>query len=281
MLRRGWIKVYCGGEGGWLDGTVRFQMTPIQRSIWVDLLALCGNSRYPDEGVIAAGKNSDGSLVPFPEQYLLGIVQVDAQTFRDTLQLLVQQERITLDSSGAIRITNWRRYQSEYARVLPYRKHGATDEHRIPEHKRALRKVLYAVKTGRIVRPTVCSKCGKPDSYNDQIQAHHLDYTKPYDIAWLCEDCRMEADAMVNCHCLSCHNDKLRKNKIKQEEIQRRQEDITGNVTPGGVTLPPLSVVSPQGERLHEKNKPEVIHLDAPEVEDISVAAPPKDLGNI
>jgi len=122
MARRSWIKLHCGGEGGWFDGTVRWELTPVQRSIWVDLLALCGNSRYPDEGVIAAGKNADGTYIPFPEKYITTLVQVEPEFYRDTLALFVKHERIDIDPNGVIHIRNWTRYQSEYGRVVKYRK---------------------------------------------------------------------------------------------------------------------------------------------------------------
>jgi len=37
-----------------------------------------------------------------------------------------------------------------------------------------------AVKDGRLIKKP-CEDCGSPDS-----QMHHLDYTKPLDVAWLC-----------------------------------------------------------------------------------------------
>lgn len=42
-----------------------------------------------------------------------------------------------------------------------------------------------AVGKGKVVRPKRCSHCGdecKPE-------AHHWDYTKPYEVAWLCHWC--------------------------------------------------------------------------------------------
>lgn len=48
------------------------------------------------------------------------------------------------------------------------------------DKKRAHRLVKYAKKSGEIV-PEPCVYCGDKNS-----QAHHDDYSKPYDVIWLC-----------------------------------------------------------------------------------------------
>ena len=57
----------------------------------------------------------------------------------------------------------------------------------------AQRKLLYAVRVGKLTRPSVCSKCGiVPVPRRDGIsgvQAHHYDYSKPLDVQWLCSLC--------------------------------------------------------------------------------------------
>lgn len=45
--------------------------------------------------------------------------------------------------------------------------------------------VSKAVKEGRLERPTTCSKCG----IKGKIQAHHEDYSKPFEIIWVCMKC--------------------------------------------------------------------------------------------
>lgn len=46
-------------------------------------------------------------------------------------------------------------------------------------------KLAYKVRTGKIKRPFICSICG----LEKRIYAHHPDYTKPYNILWLCGSC--------------------------------------------------------------------------------------------
>jgi hypothetical protein len=52
--------------------------------------------------------------------------------------------------------------------------------------KQAARRALrYAIRKGLVIRPTVCSQCPR----TRRIQAHHHDYSKPFDVAWLCSRC--------------------------------------------------------------------------------------------
>jgi hypothetical protein len=54
-----------------------------------------------------------------------------------------------------------------------------------PHIARAHLAVARAIRLGILVRPDACASCGRvcrPD-------AHHADYTKPLDVAWLCRRC--------------------------------------------------------------------------------------------
>jgi len=119
-----WIKLHIQE---WIQGTTRFQLSVIERAIWTDLLALAAYGRY--YGIIASGKNPDGSLVGFPLSYLLSIIRVDEKTFDEALKKFQEQEKITYEvgsdninkeKSYVIYITNWKKYQSESARVMQY-----------------------------------------------------------------------------------------------------------------------------------------------------------------
>jgi hypothetical protein len=55
-----------------------------------------------------------------------------------------------------------------------------------PLKKKCRQALRNAVSSGRIVRPEVCSKC---QIKNGIIQAHHHDYSKPFEVAWLCSSC--------------------------------------------------------------------------------------------
>ena len=50
--------------------------------------------------------------------------------------------------------------------------------------------ITRAVRQGLLVRPAVCSECGK----QGKIEAAHDDYSKPFDIRWLCISCHRRWD---------------------------------------------------------------------------------------
>lgn len=49
-------------------------------------------------------------------------------------------------------------------------------------------RTMYAVKTGKLIRPNFCSKCFK----ECKPQAHHKDYSKPYEVIWICQRCHFK-----------------------------------------------------------------------------------------
>lgn len=59
-----------------------------------------------------------------------------------------------------------------------------------PERSRANHLVRKAVKDGLLVRPRACLKCGG----GGRIEASHSDYSRPYDIEWLCVQCHATKD---------------------------------------------------------------------------------------
>lgn len=55
-----------------------------------------------------------------------------------------------------------------------------------PETKQGARNRLNrAIRTGEIVRPDACEHCGA----EGHVEGHHHDYSKPFDVEWLCRTC--------------------------------------------------------------------------------------------
>lgn len=57
-----------------------------------------------------------------------------------------------------------------------------------PEKWDARAKVSYAVKTGKLIRPSSCERCKTVT----KIQGHHEDYSKPLEVMWLCKKCHVD-----------------------------------------------------------------------------------------
>lgn len=57
-------------------------------------------------------------------------------------------------------------------------------------------KLRDAVRAGKIVKPECCSQCGEVVS-KKCLHAHHLDYSKPYDVEWLCPQCHADAHRLL------------------------------------------------------------------------------------
>lgn len=63
-----------------------------------------------------------------------------------------------------------------------------------PDKRKAHDTLNSAVKSGRVVRPDSCSKCGK----GCIPHGHHRDYGKPLEVEWLCNRCHVDAHKKVN-----------------------------------------------------------------------------------
>lgn len=61
---------------------------------------------------------------------------------------------------------------------------------RYPERVRARQILKNAIDRGKIPRPNKCSKCGKVC----KPYGHHIDYSKPLDVLWVCRACHKELD---------------------------------------------------------------------------------------
>ena len=60
----------------------------------------------------------------------------------------------------------------------------------IAPQRKAWNAVYCAAITGSLDRSDECSICGA----RGNIQAHHHDYSKPFDVVWVCQDCHVALD---------------------------------------------------------------------------------------
>ena len=59
-----------------------------------------------------------------------------------------------------------------------------------PEREVARGRLHTAMKSGKIIRPNKCSKCGK----YCKPEGSHTDYSKPLKVEWLCKSCHLSKD---------------------------------------------------------------------------------------
>lgn len=64
-----------------------------------------------------------------------------------------------------------------------------------PRRWRARQLVNKAIKNNVLTKPTSCEHCQIVD---DDIVAHHDDYSKPLDVIWLCHSCHMKIELASN-----------------------------------------------------------------------------------
>ena len=112
MGRRTWIKIYCDK---WLRGSIR-EETLETRAIWIDILTLAGDSAFGDDGVISVAPGCG-----YTDEQIARILGVSLQVWKKNKEILKKTERISNNKTGEIIITNWKTYQSEYARQKEYR----------------------------------------------------------------------------------------------------------------------------------------------------------------
>lgn len=77
------------------------------------------------------------------------------------------------------------RYAMQLAHAQAYGK-------RHPRRRVAYVQLCKAVKEGRIDKPDSCVVCRKKGT----IQGHHDDYTRPYDVVWVCPACHYVLDRL-------------------------------------------------------------------------------------
>lgn len=63
------------------------------------------------------------------------------------------------------------------------KKYRASEQYSIKQNAR--KKVLRAVKSGKLIKPECCTDCGQLLP----LEAHHTDYSKPLEVQWLCKSC--------------------------------------------------------------------------------------------
>lgn len=114
-MRRTWIKMWVMES---IEGSIRYQLDPAERSVWYDLVLFSAWSARP--GII-----SDKDSRPYPHKFIANRLNIPVPLLEKTLKKCQDEGRIQENSDG-IHIVNWERYQSEYQRQKPYRQKALT-----------------------------------------------------------------------------------------------------------------------------------------------------------
>jgi len=122
-MRRTWVKVFCDQ---WLRGSIRKETLEV-RSVFMDLLTMAGDNAFSDP-------EKDGTIqladdVGFTDQAIASILNVPLKTWLFAKNRLANHpvpeenriEIVPLSQGFAVRILNWKKYQSDYLRQRPYR----------------------------------------------------------------------------------------------------------------------------------------------------------------
>lgn len=88
-----------------------------------------------------------------------------------------------------------RRFQDNPKRRAETIERSLSYKDRSPQKYRAHYAVSNAVRDGRLHKPDICERCQCPPAI--RLEAHHHDYNKPLDVAWLCTDCHSEAHQLA------------------------------------------------------------------------------------
>jgi len=108
-------------------------------------------------------------------------------------QLNILHKYYQLNKTGIlkyIKLNAWK-YKGKYKER--FIRHARLYRIKNPIKYRARYYLYNAVKSGKILKPLICSKCKK----KTKIEAHHSDYSKPLEVIWLCRSCHLIADKIM------------------------------------------------------------------------------------
>lgn len=101
-MTKQWVKLHCSP---WIDGSIRRDLEPAERSVWADLLAMSGLSRR--EGYI---ERSPG--IPFTYKELCDRLLISQDLLNSTIEKCIKEGRIRIDEYNTIVITHYEQYQA-------------------------------------------------------------------------------------------------------------------------------------------------------------------------
>ena len=146
--KRSWVKLFIGG---WLHGSIRWQLEPAERGTWADLIAMAGECGMK-------GRICDNDGRPFPIQFIANQLNIPIELLGSTIAKCKAEGRIE-DDDGVIMISNWKYYQSEYDRQKPSRE---ARKDRTPKSFKECPDCHFLVEISKVTeRMEICPQCSK------------------------------------------------------------------------------------------------------------------------
>ena len=153
-----WFKVY---SKGWLTGSIRAQLTPAERSVWADLLAMASESRV--RGVICRARG-----IPYTREYIASFLEIPIELLNSTIEKCSKDEnaddpttRIMFDGSGCIIIANWEKYQSKPTKPEKDSPHRSDEELDAMSVRRHVKKPHLITKSATLVNGAFIDSSGE------------------------------------------------------------------------------------------------------------------------
>lgn len=141
-----WIKLYTTE---WIEGSIRVDLEPSERSIWADLLVMAAISRAPGRIERSAG-------IPYTIDQLAGRFVAPVELVKSAIAKCINEGRLKVDSDGTMVIVNWEKYQTANDKILP----ETRDEKKLRELRtqQRLNRTYPDTAVSRIVETVVDSK---------------------------------------------------------------------------------------------------------------------------
>lgn len=89
----------------WINGSIRQDLLPDERSVWADLMALAALTREPRRGYI---ERSEG--IPYSKTVLLSMLNITGELFDRAVAKCVKEGRLKVFEDGTMLLTNWQYY---------------------------------------------------------------------------------------------------------------------------------------------------------------------------
>lgn len=113
--RRPWVKLWTRE---YIHGTTRKELDPAERSLWIDFMALAGDS--PQIGNVCIAED-----IGYTDDQLCRLLNVDNELLTRAIHKMIDAQKIKRNGTGVIEIINFWKYQPHFDRDAYQREYMA------------------------------------------------------------------------------------------------------------------------------------------------------------